>query len=65
MHHRRYFKQCYLKGKRAAFLFYGKTANMKNGSNEFSREAWDARMGDEGHDFFNICMAFTACVITR
>ena len=22
--------------------------------NEFSREAWDARMGDEGNDFFNI-----------
>ena len=25
---------------------------MINDSNEFSREAWDARMGDEGKDFF-------------
>ena len=30
---------------------------MANDSNQFSREAWDARMGDEGNDFFNIMCA--------
>ena len=41
--------------------FCGKTRPMGNDPNQFSREAWDAnaavwdaRMGDEGNDFFNI-----------
>lgn len=55
------FIQFYLKHSLAAFLFYGKTEAMGNSPHQISREAWeanaevwDARMGDEGNDFFNI-----------
>lgn len=44
-----------------AFHFYGKTGCMMNDPNQFTHDAWeanadvwDARMGDEGNDFFNV-----------
>jgi ubiquinone/menaquinone biosynthesis C-methylase UbiE len=44
-----------------SFLFYGKTLHMTDNPHEFAHDAWeanaevwDARMGDEGNDFFRI-----------
>ena len=44
-----------------SFLFYGKTLHMTDNPNQFTHDAWesnaevwDARMGDEGNDFFNV-----------
>ena len=44
----------------ASFLFCGKNESMINDPNQFTHDAWeanaevwDARMGDEGNDFFN------------
>jgi SAM-dependent methyltransferase len=44
-----------------AFPFYGKTDGMTDDPHQFTRDAWeanadvwDARMGDEGNDFFNV-----------
>ena len=37
-----------------SFLFYGKTGRMTDDPHQFTRDSgvWDARMGDEGNEFF-------------
>jgi len=59
MKHLWYFSQFYLICQLVSFLFYGKTEPMTDEPNQFTRDAWeanaeiwDARMGDEGNDFF-------------